>query len=265
MEWRKIRNWLLLMLLAADLVLAGNLAWQLLRGRQAERQAVLDAVAVAAARGVELDREEVLRLPAEMTGYSARRSDALEQAAANALLGGETLQEGPGGGVSIYRAGAGQLSFRRGGAVELDVPWQGGALNGESCVSLLEKAGFSMKNVLTEQQDGGVVLIQSHEGYPVVNSRLTCLCREGVLQARGRWLLAQPATEGSGSLNRAQLVLALCDLLESQEAPRPERLQAGYYLQSEDAQTVTLVPVWTAETGEGQIIMSCLTGKQLNF
>ena len=82
MEWRKIRNWLLLMLLAADLVLAGNLAWQLLRGRQAERQAVLDAVAVAAARGVELDGEEVLRLPAEMTGYSARRSDALEQAAA---------------------------------------------------------------------------------------------------------------------------------------------------------------------------------------
>ena len=60
-------------------------------------------------------------------------------------------------------------------------------------------------------------------------------------------------------------MLALCDLLESQEAPRPERLQAGYYLQSEDAQTVTLVPVWTAETGEGQIIMSCLTGKQLNF
>ena len=99
----------------------------------------------------------------------------------------------------------------------------------------------------------------------MVNSRLTCLCREGVLQVRGRWLLAQPATEGSGSLNRAQLVLALCDLLESQEAPRPERLQAGYYLQSEDAQTVTLVPVWTAETGEGQIIMSCLTGKQLNF
>ena len=27
MEWRKIRNWLLLMLLAADLVLAGNLAF----------------------------------------------------------------------------------------------------------------------------------------------------------------------------------------------------------------------------------------------
>ena len=76
MEWRKIRNWLLLMLLAADLVLAGNLAWQLLRGRQAERQAVLDAVAVAAARGVELDGEEVLRLPAEMTGYSRQQMDS---------------------------------------------------------------------------------------------------------------------------------------------------------------------------------------------
>lgn len=45
MEWKTVRNWLLLLVLAADLILAGNMGWQLLRLRREERTAVLDAVA----------------------------------------------------------------------------------------------------------------------------------------------------------------------------------------------------------------------------
>ena len=51
MEWKNVRKWLLLMLLVVDLFLAGNLVRQVYDNRQTERQAVLDAVAVAARRG----------------------------------------------------------------------------------------------------------------------------------------------------------------------------------------------------------------------
>ena len=61
------------------------------------------------------------------------------------------------------------------------------------------------------------------------------------------------------------LVLALCDLLEVWQVTAPETVQAGYYLQGEDAQSLTLEPVWAVETEQGQLIMSCITGEQVNF
>ena len=85
MEWKNVRKWLLLMLVAVDLFLAGNLVRQVHDNRQAERQAVWDAVAVAANRGVALEGEAVLRLPVEPEVYSASRSESQEQAVADAL------------------------------------------------------------------------------------------------------------------------------------------------------------------------------------
>lgn len=265
MEWKNLRKWLLLMLLVVDLFLAGNLVRQVYDNRQAERQAVLDAVTVAARRGITLEGEAVLRLPVEPDTLSASRSDSLEQAAAQALLGEGSLPEGPGGGVSIYRRENGQLSFRRGGALELDLPWTGGTFDGVTCAGLLAPAGLDVENALVESAGDTVTLTQRYEDTVIVNSRLTCSVQDGMLQARGRWLLAQELTAGGGSLSRAQLVLSLCTLLESREMGTPDSLEAGYYLQSEDAQSLTLVPVWVIGLGEEQLLMSCVTGQELSF
>lgn len=265
MEWKNVRKWLLLMLLVVDLFLAGNLVRQVYDNRQAERQAVLDAVTVAVGRGIGLVGEDVLRLPVEPDTYSASRSDSLEQAAADALLGEGSLLEGPGGGVNIYRGEDGQLSFRRGGALELDLPWTGGTFDGVACAGLLAPAGLDVENALLESSGETVTLTQRYEGTVVVNSRLTCTVRENTLQVRGRWLLAQELTAGGGSLSRAQLVLSLCSLLESHQAGTPDCLEAGYYLQSEDAQSLTLVPVWIVTLGEEQLLLSCITGQELTF
>lgn len=265
MEWKNVRKWLLLMLLAVDLFLAGNLVRQIYDNRQAERQSVLDAVAVAARRGIALEGEAMLRLPVEPGTYSASRSDSLEQGAADALLGQGSLPEGPGGGVSIYRGETGQLSFRRGGALELDMPWSGETFDGAACARLLSPAGLDMENALVENRDGTVTLTQRHGDTAIVNSCLTCTLEDGTLQVRGRWLLAQELNASGGSLSRAQLVLSLCALLESREAGTPEAVEAGYYLQGEDARSLTLVPVWVIRLGEERLLMSCVTGRELAF
>ena len=265
MEWKKIRNWLILLVLAVDLFLAGNLLRQALQAQQTLRQAAADAVSVAHSRGVDIQLENVLQLPLEMAQYQAQRSDALEQAAADVLLGGSASQELPGGGVSIYRTGDGEMSFRRGGALEMNGPWSGMTFDMKECALILESAGFSMEDAILSDQNDAVELMQGFEDLPVFNSRVICLYQDGRLQVRGRWMLGESLSATDASMSRAQMVLALCDLVEEQQVTQLYSVQARYYLQSENAQSLTLEPVWAVETEKGQLILSCISGEQVNF
>ena len=265
MEWKKVRNWLMIMVLAVDLFLAGNLMLQALQAQQTLRQAAQNAVTIAHSRGVEISLEAVLALPTEMTVYQTQRSDGLEQAAAEALLGSDVAKESSGGGVSYYRTEEGEMAFRRGGAIEMVGPWTWAEFNARECSQALENAGFDLEGAQIEMQNGAVSLTQGCEGLPVFNSRVICLHEGQQLQVRGRWMLAEALTENGLGMSRAQMVLALCDLLEAQQVALTGTVQAGYYLQSEDAQSLTLEPVWAVETDQGQLILSCVTGEQLNF
>ncbi len=262
MEWKKIRAWLIIMVLAVDLFLAGNLLLQGLAVRQNERQAVQDAVAVAQSRGVNISPEAVLRLPEEMTLWQAQRSDQMENAAALALLGA-VQRETPGGGVAIYTGETGQMLFRRGGALELDGPWNWAEFDAATCVELLKNAGFALEDAQAQQTGDQVQLTQRYDGCLIFNSRLTCRKQDGRLLLEGRWMLTnEPAAAGTG-LSRAQLVLTLCDLLESRQTVL-EDVQAGYCLLSEDGQSLILEPVWAADTADGQLLISCISGETLN-
>lgn len=265
MEWKRVRNWLILLVLAVDLFLAGNLLYQWRQAEQSLRQAAEDAVAIANSRGVAISLENILALPEEMNLYKTSRSDSIERGAALALLGEGAAQESRGGGVWVYQTAVGELAFRRGGALEFAVPWNGQGFTDQECAEMLKQAGFDTETALLREYSGAVELTQRFEQLPVFNSRLVCTCEAGVLQVRGRWMLAQEPVSGGVSLSRAQLVLALCDLLEEQQVAAPEAVQAGYYLQGEDAQSLVLEPAWSVETEQGQLILSCMTGKQINF
>lgn len=264
MEWEKVRKWMLILVLAVDLFLAGNLIRQTVNRHQIRNQAAQDAVAIAQNRGIEISLEEVLRMPEELTAYRGRRGSQAEAQAAAGLLGAGMEMESPGGGVTIYRGGGGELSFRRGGMTELQLDWPEDRPL-EDCSQLLEQAGFPLEGSQVNEQPGMVELTQSQQGYLVFNSRLVCTLSGGRLQVRGRWLLQEEMTVSGQGMDRAQMVLALCAVLEEQGGTPLYGLRAGYCLQSQDAQSLILEPVWEAETGEGRLIISCLTGKQLNF
>lgn len=260
MEWKRVKNWLLVLLAAADLILALSVGRQLLQQKNIVRAATENAVSVAEKRGIRLESEAVFSMPEKTQSYRAERSDALESGAALRLLGENELIQ-PGGGVAIYTGPAGEVSFRRGGALEMRLRERAQA----EPVELLESAGLSMEGVTLTIDGGETVLYQRHGGLPVFNCQLTCRAENGAFTARGRWLLTgEPLSEDSG-INRAQLVLALCDLLEEHRLDRAYGLEAGYYLQSEDARTVLLIPVWAVDTAQGRLYLNCLTGQQLIF
>lgn len=262
MEWKTVRNWLLLLVLAADLILAGNMGWQLLRLRREERTAVLDAVAAAESRGVFFDPEMVLAMPRTAGSYRARRSGTEEGAAAEALIPGAQAQE-PGGGVVLYTGGGGQISFRRGGALEMTLLGRS-ASGARDCLELLREAGMPAQGRVVEEH-GTTLLQQEYGGRPVFNCRLNWESTEETLSIRGRWLLAEAAETGESALSRGQLVLAACTLLEEQGDSAVTGLEMGYYLLGEDAQSLVLVPAWRLESGSGVWILSALSGRVLNY
>lgn len=265
MEWKNVRRWLILLLLAADLILAGNLALQALRADQILRRAVMDAVALAEARGLSLEADVVLALPRQLPAYAARRQDALEQQMASTLLGGGVEQSAPGGGVAIYQSETGTVSFRRGGALEADTPWTWQEFDALSCAEALESAGLRAKSALREETAEGVLLTQNYNGYPLFNCQLQCAQAESRLTLSGRWLLTPELQEERQSLSRAQMVLELCALAEELLFFEVTEIRAGYVLQGDAPQNLTLIPVWSVETETGTVIISCISGEQLLF
>lgn len=265
MEWKKVRNWLILLLLAADLILAGNLALQALQAERTLRQAATDAVALAGERGLALELETILELPRQLPVYTAGRSDQLERQTASVLLGGGVEPVMPGGGVAIYQSEEGTVSFRRGGALEADAPWTWQEFDALSCAEALENAGLSAKKAYREETADGILLTQNYSGYTLFNCQLTCVQTAGRLSVNGRWLLTEELGEQAQSLSRAQMVLELCALAEELGFTRVTGLQAGYVLQSDAPQTLTLTPAWQAETDVGTVVISCVSGEQLIF
>ncbi len=266
MEWKNVRKWLLIMLVVVDVFLAGNLVRQMDANRRAERQALLDAVTVAQRRGITLDAAALLQLPEETESYTAARSEELEQAAADVLLGEGAVPEGPGGGVRIFQKDSGRLSFRRGGALELDLNWAGETPDTQQTYDLLAPAGLAGEDTVIRPAEGGMALTSHFQGLPIVNGELTLQVQEGVLQLRGRCLLgSEPTPTGDACLSRAQMALSLCALLEGEEASGTVTVTAAYYLQGADATALTLVPVWVADGPRGQLILSCITGETMIF
>lgn len=265
MEWKNVRRWLILLLLAVDLILAGNLALQALRAERTQHRAVTDAVALAKVRGLSLEESMVLELPRQMPGYAARREESLERQAASTLLGGGVGQSAPGGGIAIYQSEAGSVSFRRGGALEADIPWTWQEFDALSCAEALEAAGLHTKDALREEADEGILLTQKYNDYILFNCQLQCAQETGRLTLDGRWLLATELREERQSLSRAQMVLELCALAEELVFSQVTEIRAGYVLQSDMPQSLNLIPAWSVETDTGTVVISCLSGEQLLF
>lgn len=243
------------------LLLGGNILRQMYGLRRQRVQAVRDACAVVRASGVELDDRMISALEEYPTVYAGARDDAAERAAAEALLGPCEATE-PGGGVVQYVGETGRLSFRRGGALELSMAYDG-AWSAEALSALLSRAGLEAQGG-TLSADGALVFVQTAEdGRAITNARLRCVRSGETLEITGRWLL-RPLDESSGSgLPRPELVLAL-SALGGDAAVRVHGVTPGWELRGDSPRGLELRPVWQLETDAGTVILDTVT-RNLRF
>lgn len=262
MEWSKIKNIILLMLLLVNALLLALLAARSFSARRTAREAWRDCVSVFEKNGITLRLDEAPEGEG-LEPLRAERDKAAEIAAAAAFLGEVTTSE-PGGGVLLCDGVSGKASFRAGG--EFSVTPEAGAISmdtqdaGGHALSLLKKTALQAdEESLTTAETGGATVVsvsQAVDGVPVFTCTASFTYRSGTLTSvSGRWVLSEPRadsrSESLGSPATALFLLLRHVMSAGDVCKEVTAVSAGYQVPATLSDPVRLTPIWRITTDTG--------------
>ena len=268
MEWPKLKNIILLLLLCVNaflLVLFGLQAGQRARYEEETRQAAVDALE---RNGITFALERVPE-DMELRPLTVTRDRESEASVAQTLLG-QVERQGEGEVRQQYTGQGGSAEFSMNGAFTVEL--QPGTWVKEADRSLedasqdcLERIGFngSLEDVVSEGAQTRLTYCQEWEGAPVFSCQVT-------LVWEGDTLLSLEGTRlaGTSSAEEADEPLATASVLIRFLAGvneggyicgRIDSMTPGYLL-SGTARPVELTPVWRIDTDSGSYYVDAYTG-----
>lgn len=274
MEWSKIKNIVILILLCVNVALLGLLI-------PMERQQALLAAETWTGAVSALERGGIAfaagepPLQMDLTPLTVTRDRTGEQAAAEALLGplAEDADSSP--VRTLYTGPGGTAEFTMGGEFVL-LPQEGiRPLDGESwdeagraCLLQLGITGRLLET-RTEVLTGGgerhvLTYCQEWEGAPIFSCRTEVVWQEGVLVSIQGERLAGSAAPAAGEVlsTAGALVRFLAGLNQAGDlCTRIDAMTAGYRITG--ARPVQLTPVWSIETDNGTYYLNAVDGTLL--
>lgn len=267
MEWRKVKNLILVILLLVNAFLLVLLAERRNDAAQYDRDALDQALEVLASNGIRADAGGLT--PADgLSPFTADRDVEREEELAAALLGEPVRGENRGGGLYLYRGAAGEVSFRPGGELTAslqDAPrWHAGDAAGHAA-ALLDEIGLDGE--LTSLSPSGtgetVQFRQLWEGAPLFSCSLAFTYREGRLESiSGTVLLTGPAAgESGGTLTLPTALLRFLDYVKDSGDVCSSILsmEAGYR-SSQSFSSTALTPVWLISSDTADYYLDASTG-----
>lgn len=256
MEWSKIKNIVLLMLLAVNLFLLVLVADQERRSAAYQEEARTGAVEILAAAGIHVDPAD---LPPEsgLHTMAVERDRAEEDAMAAALLG-TSVKSGDVGPVT-YSSERGEGQFLSDGKFSFSFYGDGVPLEEETPElhgqRLLETAGYDCRVLACRTLESGAVLVtvgQLWDGAPVFNSMAELTYEGGSLRSiRGQRLMGAPEPKaGDEPLDVATVLLRFLSGVRDggYVCSRIEDMTAGYEVTMSSTGSATLEPVWLITT-----------------
>lgn len=269
MEWSKLKNIIILILLLANLFLLVMVGTQERDSARYREQAITDAVGVLERNGIRLDRTHV---PEELklTPLTVEREQEAEAALAAAWLG-ECEHSDLGSGRHAYQSAQGWAEFRSNGSFSVtfhDGSRQVEKSGGEEAyaLALLKEAGLTGETVSRKENGGAVTLTlrQTWQGLPVYSCEITLEYVDGSLRSiAGQRLMGTPQSGGDKteliSVPTALLrvlngINDLGDICNEITAMTP-----GYLLTA-SADGTRLIPMWYVTTDTGAYSLNALTG-----
>ena len=218
MQWDKVKNILIAILLTINLFLLGNLAvrgWQSHR-RTSELEANLRTL--VSARGMQLDT--AFSFPEDITlpELSLDRSRADEEKIAAAMLGEHAERTEQEDGTVRFESDRGTLEWQADGNVQAD-------------------AGLPVHNRrLTLDFSAG----------------------DGSVSLVGLWSFGTPYTTANGISITCSAADALLQFAaESGETGTIESMTAGYRMQTDSSRRIRLTPTWKIDTETGEYLVDC--------
>ena len=260
MEWRKLKNIILIILLALNLALAGLIGGPRLSAYARENQAQREAVLFLEQKGIGVSAE-LIPDGVEHQPLAARRNQHAEEEMARLLLGEDTNLELQGGEVYRYVSSKGVLQFHSDGSfwAELDPKQFPVETDGRTAaLAVLEQLNFTGE-ILTEGE-GFLTLRQCLDQGCLFNQQATVTWTEtGVTGiSPGRRLYGTPVADtGRESIDRATALIAFYNGLNrmGDVCRRIDRIEPGYISAASLDRVMTLTPVWrvTTDTGTYQL------------
>ena len=269
MPWTKLKNIILAILAITNLCLLLLVAGQALQNGRMRVQARENAILFLRNRGVEVD-ESIIPQSMDLPPLTAERDLEREAQLARALLGGGAEQDNRGGGLYLYRSGAGELSIRAGGELSADLSdgpdWR--ADNPERhAAALLRKMGIDGTQAGVAQEDGEcrVRFRQMWNGAPIFSCEVEFVYRDGLLDAiRGTLVIAVQGTEEAGeSLTLPTALLRFLDGVNGagDVCSAILSMEPGYRAAAQPLTGGTrLTAVWLVSSDTAEYYLDCATG-----
>jgi hypothetical protein len=272
-EWSKVKNIILLILLTVNLFLAVLLVYEEGRSAQYLSGARESAIQVLEKNGIAVDGD-ILPDDLALTAMGASRDRQAERERAQALLG-QVTEESQGSSV-VYQGPSGQLRVSRSGS-EFSAQLEPGAFPlgekepAQHATDLLQQLGLEgdVLGVLEEGERISVTVRQKWQHIPVFTCLAVLVYEQGSLvqiQEGGRCLPGTPTQ--AGDRQAISVDTALLRFLEGiQElgdiCSRITQMTPGYLMNSAGfTGSAELVPAWQFRTDSDQgYYLNALTGE----
>lgn len=269
MEWSKIKNIILLILLGLNLFLLIMVVSQELQAHQFRQEARAEAVALLKRNGITVDPDQLpadTSLPTQVLEEDEAATDTLAQA----LLGQETVQQSS-GVRAVYTSPLGEMEAFSTGRFAVDFTAQALPLHDrtaeEHAADLLQRAGIQAEYLDSSHAEGAtrITYRQRWTDTPVFNTQIVLTYENGALRHVEGVLL--PA---NGGVSQQEETITVATLLVRFLSQRNEsgrmfsQIQAlvpGYHLSG--TRPFTLTPAWYVVTDTGTYLLSALDGSLL--
>ena len=266
MEWRKLKNIVLIILLALNLALVALLGGPRLSAYYRQTQADRAAVEFLEKKGIGVP-EEIVPDTRSAQPQIAQRDQGEEARLAAQLLGEDVEQEARGGEVYRYTSPRGVLQFHSDGSfwAELEeeaFPLEGGGQ--AAALGVLEKLGFSGEVI--EQGSRSVTVRQSWSGGALFNQQATVLWSQtGITEiTSGRRLYGVPVRDTTReSIDRATALIGFYNGLNQMGdvCSRVDAIVPGYLTVTSLNKEMLLTPVWQVTTDTGAYRLDLVSGE----
>lgn len=272
MEWPKVKNIIIVILLFVNgflLILVGG---QFLRERYSRHAALTNAALILEQNGISTSEEALAQISSTaLLSMTAERDLDAERSLAEQLLGPDTVCTDQSGGLYVYSSSAGTVIFRANGecTVTFETPPVTNLPCSDHALDFLRRLGLSgeLLSCREASDQTTVVLHQLLGDIPLYSCRVEFVYTDCALTSiQGTFLLTaeppsplenEPALDATTALIRfLSAVLESGDLCSSVTAIRP-----GYLLIPSFGSSSYLHPVWLVTTNVSQYYLDGITGE----
>lgn len=264
MEWSKLKNIILVILVCTNLALLAIVARQEFQSDYRSRQARQEAIQFLTDRGVTVTDEGAIPARQTLLAQTVERDPEREQELAAALLGSDLQVQDRGAGVYRYFNDGGYLQFHSDGSLQGE--FAPGVFPGDTeqaCLDLLARLDMTCEALGAEE--GVFTFRQRWEEAPLFNQQVSVEVGEGSIRSVNafRRLMGQPREDSQRET--VTVATALVELYQGiaelgDVCSRIDGICQGYVSGTSLNGPMTLTPVWQVETDTGAYQLDLVTG-----